>query len=165
MAMKRIILFMFLCCGLLAQAQELPTPPDVGYGFPLNCKVTIKLVPVDATRYNYQIIAYEPFDSVINPYDYAGLLDKKGEEMTISFIFCIATSGSNAYEKAQNTESVLIMRSYLPKELQFLLMTQGSGTGEMSEPETRFLPKGKPTITRWPSGVPAIGISHIEDKK
>ena len=163
--MKQLFLLSFFFCSLFATAQVLPSPPDVGYGFPMNSKVTIRLVPVDATRYNYQIISYEPFDSLIDYNHYDALLEKSGDEMTISFIFCIATSGSNVYERAQNTKSALVMRSYLPKELQYLLMTQQGGVNEMSDPETRFIPMGEATIVLWSYGVPAIGISHMEDKK
>ena len=121
--------------------------------------------PVGEGRFNYKIIAYEPFDSVINPYDYASLFPKKGEPMTIQFIYCIATSGSNVFEQVENTESVLLMRSYLPRELQCNLMIQRSADSVMESPEQRFLPPGRATITRWPFMVPNIGVTHFELKK
>ena len=163
--MKKIVLFLVLCLALSLQAQQFPSAADVGFGFTIGSKVTIQLEPVGEGRFNYKIIDFEPFDSVINPYDYASLFPKKGAPMTIQFVYCIATSGSNAIEQMQNTESVLLMRSYLPQELQYNLMIQRNEESAMESPEQRFLPPGRATITRWPFMVLNIGVTHFELKK
>ena len=86
--MKRLIIIAFWVIACFAQAQELPSIPSNGFAFPLGSKFTIKLIPTEPGYYDYSVIAFEPFQEIVDTYERSTCLKKKGKR-TVSFVIFV----------------------------------------------------------------------------
>ena len=87
---------------MIGYSQELPTEPANGYAFPIGSKFTIKLHPIDSTKFDYSIIEYEPFQEIIDTWENDSIFKENGQKGTIEFYFCLSTSGDSQEEKEKN---------------------------------------------------------------
>ncbi|MDR0789575.1 MAG: hypothetical protein LBO06_02130 [Bacteroidales bacterium] len=110
--MKKVIII--LCClfsGINLYSQEMDTTSQEGFSFPLGCKVTIKLVPIDSVNFHYSVLKFEEFNEIIDTYNNDSLLSKNVEENIIEFIFCIGTHGDTEEEKEKHYKTLLLLKS------------------------------------------------------
>lgn len=97
--MQRIIIIFICLFSGVVYSQELPSEPSNGFSFPIGSKFTIKLISVDSINYDYSVIAFESFQEIVNPWELDSLFAEDGDENTISFYFCLGTSGETEEER------------------------------------------------------------------
>jgi hypothetical protein len=161
--MKRFLLLSFLAISGLTQAQELPTIPSNGFSFSLGTKFTIKLFQVDSVNYNYSVIAFERFDKTIDTYNHDELFNTQGQDSTITFFYCLGTSGDNEKEKKKNMQVLLIMKNYSKLALKYSSDIQRKENGEFeSTSNVGTFPNAK-GMEMWPYMIYMIGIRGFQD--
>ena len=97
----------------------MPSIPANGFAFSLGSKFTIKLVPTDSVNFDYSVIAFEPFEEIIDTRKKEELFEEKGQDSTIAFYFCIGTRGETDEERDENMRILLIIKNYSKEILSY----------------------------------------------
>lgn len=160
--MRNILFISFLLIGTLIKAQDLPTPPENGFAFPLGSKFTIKLTPIDSTSFNYSIIAFEPFTQTVDIYEHDQLFDKAGNDSTITFYFCLGTSGDTDIEKEKNMQVLLLMKNYSQISLNYSSDIQRKEDGNFESTSNVGTFSGVIGMEMWPYMIYSIGLSDFK---
>jgi hypothetical protein len=161
--MKRILTFSFLSIGLLINAQELPTIPSNGFAFPLGSKFTIKLSSVDSVNYDYSIIAFEPFDEVVNIMENDNLFDSSGKDSTMTFYFCLGTFGEAEDANEDNLKVLLIMKNYSKLALKYTSEIQRVADGGFEATSNVGTHPGAVGTEMWPYMIYMIGLTEFRN--
>ncbi len=156
--MKRLLLILFIMPGFAVYSQELPTDPANGFAFPLGTKFTIKLYPLDSSRFNYSIIEFEPFHDVIDTWENDSLFKAKGPAGTIDFYFCVGTSGETKEEKEKNMKVLLLMKNRTKYSLSYSSDIQTKEGGEFEETSNVGTVSGAKGVEMWPYMIQQIGL-------
>ncbi|NLL29179.1 MAG: hypothetical protein GX259_10320 [Bacteroidales bacterium] len=159
--MKKIIIVIFLAITYFAQAQELPSIPANGFAFSLGSKFTIKLVPTDSVNFDYSVIAFEPFEEIIDTRKKEELFEEKGQDSTIAFYFCMGTRGETEEERDENMRILLIIKNYSKEILSYTSEIQLEEDGEYEETSNVGTFPGAMTTEIWPYMIYSIGLSEF----
>ncbi|MDA3844410.1 MAG: hypothetical protein PF588_08600 [Candidatus Kapabacteria bacterium] len=163
--MKTILIILFIAFTSMTYAQELPTPPAPGFAFPIGTKFTIKLHAIDSLNFNFSIIAFEPFTKTVDTYNNSDLFDKKGQDSTITFYFCLGTSGENEKEKKKNMKVLLLMKNYSKFALQYKSDIQLKEEGKFENTSNVGLFPGAKATEMWPYMINMIGLNNFQKNK
>ncbi|WP_146697828.1 hypothetical protein [Geofilum rhodophaeum] len=161
--MKRILLLSILSISLLINAQELPTIPSNGFAFPLGSKFTIKLSAVDSVNYDYSIIAFEPFDEIVDIMENDNLFESAGKDSTLTFYFCLGTFGEAEDEKEDNLKVLLIMKNYSKLALKYTSEIQREEDGVFEVTSNVGTHPGAIGTEMWPYMIYMIGLAEFRN--
>ena len=161
--MKRLLLstLMAVIC-LLIQAQNLPTTPANAFAFPIGCKFTIKLIPVDSVNFNYSVIEFEKFDKTVDTFKHDDLFNKTGNDSTVTFYFCFGTQGDNDAERKKNMKVLLLMKNYTKYVLKYSSDIQRKENGEFESTSNIGIFPGALGNEMWPYMIYAIGLREFK---
>ncbi|GGD30652.1 hypothetical protein [Flavobacterium orientale] len=160
--MKKLLLILFLTTNMLSYSQDLPTEPAKGFAFPLGTKFTIKLHPTDDADFDYSIIAFEPFQEIIDIWENDTLFNEKGEEGTIEFYFCLGTSGIKEDDKEEDRKVVLVMKNRTKYSLSYKSDIQRNEDGEFKETSNVGTYSGAKGTEMWPYMIYQIGLHDFK---
>jgi hypothetical protein len=160
--MKLIVTFLILLLGLNVFAQELPSPYNSGYEFPIGAKFTIKLNTEDPKNITYSIIKFEPFTEIINTFENQDLFEKNGEEGTIDFYFCIGTHGESEKEKDKNMQVLLTFKNRTKFSLKYISEIQLNEEGDFKETSNMGAYPGAIGNEMWPYMINMIRLRDFE---
>lgn len=160
--MKLIATFYILFLSLNISAQELPSPYNSGYEFPIGAKFTIKLNTTDPKNITYSIIKFEPFTEIIDTFENEDLFEKTGEEGTIDFYFCIGTHGESEKEKNKNMQVLLIFKNRTKLSLKYFSDIQLNENEEFKETSNMGTYPGAIGNEMWPYMINMIRIRDFE---
>lgn len=160
--MKLIVTFLILLLGLNVFAQELPSPYNSGYEFPIGAKFTIKLNTEDPKNITYSIIKFEPFTEIINTFENQDLFEKNGEEGTIDFYFCIGTHGESEKEKNKNMQVLLTFKNRTKFSLKYISEIQLNEEGDFKETSNMGAYPGAIGNEMWPYMINMIRLRDFE---
>lgn len=160
--MKLITTFFILFLSLNVSAQELPSPYNSGYEFPIGAKFTIKLNTDDPKNITYSIIKFEPFTEIINTFENEDLFEKTGEEGTIDFYFCIGTHGESEKEKNKNMQVLLIFKNRTKFSLKYISEIQRNEEDEFKETSNMGAYPGAVGNEMWPYMITMIRLRDFE---
>lgn len=113
--MRTLFTILALCYTSLftLKSQELPSEPQEAFAFPLGCKATIKLIPVDSVNFHYSVLKIEPLTDFINMPNYAhSLPDSILENNTISFVFGVGVSEKEKEENNKYKTLLILKNTY-----------------------------------------------------
>ncbi|MGI5821807.1 MAG: hypothetical protein ACOX5L_07075 [Bacteroidales bacterium] len=161
--MKRLIIIAFWVIACFAQAQELPSIPSNGFAFPLGSKFTIKLIPTEPGYYDYSVIAFEPFQEIVDTYEKEHLFEKEGEENSIVCYFCLGTHGETEEEMDKNMKILLIFKSYSKELLSYTSEIQREEDGEYEETSNVGAFPGVLMTEMWPYMIYSIGLRNFRN--
>jgi len=161
--MKKLFFILIMGLSYLVCAQELPTKPANGFSFPLGSKFTIKLTNTDSLDYNYSIIAFEPFQKIVNSREFDTLFTKDGEENTITFYFCLGTYGDTEEEKEKNTKVHLLMKNYSKKAFNYTSEIQIKEDGEYEPTSNIGSYPNAIGNEMWPYMIYFIGLKEFRE--
>jgi hypothetical protein len=156
--MKRLLTITFLAITYFAQAQELPSIPANGFAFPLGSKFIIKLVPNDSENFDYSVISFEPFEEIVDTRKKDDLFEKKSEDNTIAFYFCLGTYGETEQEREKNMRVLLIMKNYTKEALNYTSEIQREEDGEYEETSNVGTFPNAIGTEIWPYMIYSIGL-------
>jgi len=159
--MKRLLTITFLAITCFAQAQELPSIPANGFAFPLGSKFVIKLIPTDSVNFDYSVLSFEPFEEIVDTRKKDELFEKKGQDNTIVFYFCIGTHGETEQEKDKNMRVLLIMKNYSNEVLNYTSEIQLEEGGEYQETSNVGTFSNAIGIEIWPYMIYSIGLREF----
>lgn len=159
--MKRFLTVIFLAITCFAQAQELPPIPTNGFAFPLGSKFVIKLVPKDSVNFDYSVLSFEPFEEIVDTQKEDDLFEKKGEDNTIVFYFCLGTSGETEQEREKNMKVLLIMKNYTKEILNYTSEIQREEDGEYEETSNVGIYPNAIATEIWPYMIYSIGLREF----
>lgn len=160
--MKLIVTFLILLFGLNVFAQELPSPYNSGYEFPIGAKFTIKLNTEDPKNITYSIIKFEPFTEIINTFENQDLFEKNGEEGTIDFYFCLGTHGESEKEKNKNMQVLLTFKNRTKFSLKYISEIQLNEEGDFKETSNMGAYPGAVGNEMWPYMINMIRLRDFE---
>jgi len=163
--MKTIFYIIFLVLATNLLAQDLPTPPIPGAAFPLKTKFKIKLIAIDSMHFNYSIIEFEKFDSIVDTYNHKDLFDSQGRDSTITFYFCAGTHGESEEEKNKNMKILLLMKNYSKIPLKYFSEIQRKEEGEYEQTSNVGIFPGAIGMEMWPYMIYMIGLKDFEKFK
>ena len=159
--MKRFLTITFLTITYFAQAQELPSIPANGFAFPLGSKFVIKLIPTDSVNFDYSVLSFEPFEEIVDTRKKDDLFEKKGEDNTIVFYFCLGTSGETEQEREKNMRVLLIMKNYSKEVLNYTSEIQREEDGEYKETSNIGTFPNAIGTEIWPYMIYSIGLREF----
>jgi hypothetical protein len=159
--MKLLLCLFFSLTVWQLQAQNLPTPPENGFAFPLGSKFTIKLLPYDSTHFYYSVTAFEPFNEIIDTYENDSLFQEEGEAGTISFYFCISTHGDTEAEREENNKVVLLMKNRTEYHLRYDSEIQREEDGPFEKTSNVGTFRGAKGAEIWPYFIYQIGLFNF----
>ena len=160
--MKRILTITLLAIACIAQAQELPSEPANGFAFPIGSKFTIKLIPEKLGNYNYSIIAFEPFEEIVDLFENDKLFEEKGEENTIVFYFCLGTRGETDQEREKNMQVLLLLKNYSKEALNYTSEIQLEEDGEYKWTSNVGTYPNVKTMEMWRDMIYSIGLRDFK---
>ena len=163
--MKKIFLFIFLASIGFTHGQELPTIPANGFSFSLGTKFSIKLVAIDSINFDYSVIEFEKFDSIIDTYDNDSLFKVPGRDSTITFYFCLGTYGESKSERKHNMQVLLIMKNYSKIALSYSSDIQREQDGEYESTSNVGSFPGATGMEMWPYKIYMIGLRGFKRYK
>lgn len=162
--MKRTLLISFLVnICFFVYAQNLPSAPASGFGFPIGSKFTLKLIPTDSLVYDVSVLAYEPFEEVIHTWDYDHLFSEEGEDNTINFYFCFGTHGETEEEKEKNMSIHLLMKNYSKMELNYSSDIMRQEDGEFEYTSNIGISPNAISDEMWPYMIYMIGLKEFRE--
>ena len=147
---------------MIGFSQELPTEPANGFAFPIGSKFTIKLHPIDSTKFDYSIIEYEPFQELIHTWDNDSIFKENGQKGTIEFCFCISTSGDSDEEKEKNMKVLLLMKNRTEHTLTYNSEIQTEENGEFKVTSNVGTFSGAKGTEMWPYMIRQIGLNDFK---
>ncbi len=156
--MKKLFVLLFLVSTLIASSQELPTIPANGFAFPIGTKFTIKLHPVDSSRFDYSIIQFEPYQEIIDTWENDTLFSENGQKGTIEFYFCLSTSGEIEKERDKKMKVLLIMKNRTDYALSYKSDIQIEENGDFEETSNVGTFSGAKGTEIWPYMIYQIGL-------
>lgn len=162
--MKKL-LFVFLFASLSASAQHLPTEPANGYSFPIGTKFTLALHPIDSTRFDVSVVAWESFQEVVNAFDSDKLFAEEGEAGTIEFYFCLGTMGEKKGEDDENTQVLLLFKNRSTYALSYTSDIQTEEGGPFVPTSNAGSFPGVVTMEMWPYVIYQIGLHDFVVRK
>jgi hypothetical protein len=161
--MKSILLILtFIAINMIGYSQELPTEPANGYAFPIGSKFTIKLHPIDSTKFDYSIIEYEPFQELIDTWENDSIFKENGQKGTIEFYFCLSTSGDSDEEKEKNMKVLLLMKNRTEHTLTYNSDIQTEENGEFKKTSNVGTFSGAKGTEMWPYMIHQIGLNGFK---
>jgi hypothetical protein len=160
--MKKILLFCFLTITICTHAQDLPTKPANGFAFPLRSKFTIRLFAIDSIHFDYSVIAFEPFDKIIDTREKDSLFPNEGQDSTIAFYFCTGTYGNTKKEKDDHMEVLLLMKNYSKILLKYSSDIQTKEDGEFESTSNMGCFPGAIGSETWPYMIYMIGLNGFQ---
>jgi len=160
--MKNAFALLLMLVALNCFSQELPSPYEKGFAFPIGTKFTIKLDTKDTSAMTYSIIKFEEFTQTIDTWDNDKLFDKNGEEDTIEFYFCLGTHGENEKEKEKNMQVLLLFKNRTKFALSYLSEIQTDEDGEFKETSNMGTFPGAKGTEMWPYMIHAIGLKDFK---
>lgn len=164
--MSKIILILTLMVSSVTYAQDLPTQPSNGFAFPLGTKFTIKMHPTDSINFEYSIIAFEPFQEIIDTYENDSLFNDSDEKNgTIEFYFCIGTSGKTEAEKEKNMKVLLLMKNRTENSFEYNSDIQIVENGEFTVTSNVGTYSGARGTEIWPYLIQQIGLNNFKIAK
>lgn len=163
--MKSVLFVLIVVFNLSAFAQELPSPPANGFAFPLGTKFTIKLIPKKKQCFDFSVIAFEPFQDIINSWESDTLFKETEKNGTIEFYFCLSTSGETEQEREDNMKVVLIMKNRTDYHLSYKSDIQTEEGGDFEETSNVGTYSGALTTEMWPYMIYQIGIHDFRVMK
>lgn len=163
--MNKIILVLSLALGFFINAQDLPTKPENGFAFPIGSKFTIKLHPTDSTNFDFSIIKFEPFQEVVDTWKNDELFEKKGEDGTIEFYFCLGTSGKTEEEKEKNMKVLLLMKNRTKYSLNYNSDIQKTENGKFEKTSNLGTHPNVKSNEMWPYMIYQIGLNNFRKRK
>ena len=145
----------------MAYAQNLPTGPENSFIFPIGSKFTIRLFPKDSTHFDYAVIRFEPYRQIVDTWENDTLFEEEGEDGTIDFYFCLATSGKTEEERKEKMQIVLLMKNRTEYALSYDSDIQIKKDGEFeTTSNVGVFPKAK-GMEMWPYMIYQIKLSNI----
>jgi hypothetical protein len=160
--MRKLFIFLFVtCCAKLLFAQDLPTIPANGFAFPLGTRFSIKLYPVDSVNFDYSIIAFESYTKIVDWFETEKLFDETGPDSTITFCFCLGTSGKKKKEKKENMRVLLLMKNYSKWTLSYTSDIQREENGEFLPTSNVGTFSGAQGTEIWPYMIYMIGLKDF----
>lgn len=159
--MKQLIPFLACILTILSHSQELPTENSNGFAFPLGSKFTIKLVATNDSHFDYSIIAFEPYEEIIDTFDHDDLFENKDKDGTIDFVFCIGTRGKDDAEKEKNMNILLLAKNNSIHSLSYDSDIQLTEEGEFKSTSNVGLYPGVKTTEMWPYMIFQIGLHNF----
>jgi len=160
--MKFITTFLIIFLSVNVFAQELPSPYNSGYEFPIGAKFTIKLNSEDPKNITYSIIKFEPFTEIIDTFEHDDLFEKNGQEGTIDFYFCIGTHGETEKEKNKNMQVLLIFKNWTKFSLKYISEIQLNEEDEFKETSNMGAYPGAIGNEMWPYMINTIRLRDFE---
>ncbi len=160
--MNKVLFLCFLLIGLVVKAQDLPTEPQNGFAFPIGSRFTIKLHPIDSTHFDYSIIAFEPFQEIIDTWETDHLFETSGDEGIIEFYFCLGTSGVTEKEREEKMKVLLIMKNRTMHSLTYDSDIQLYENGEFEDTSNAGTYRGAIGTEMWPYMIYQIGLSDFK---
>ena len=160
--MKRILTITLLVIACVTQAQELPSEAANGFAFPIGSKFTIKLIPEKSGNYNYSIIAFEPFEEIVDLFENDTLFEEKGEENTIVFYFCLGTRGETDQEREKNMQVLLLLKNYSKEALNYTSEIQVEEDGEYKWTSNVGTYPNVKTMEMWRDMIYSIGLRDFK---
>ncbi|MBF4491014.1 hypothetical protein IR010_00565 [Flavobacterium sp. MR2016-29] len=163
--MKPIIAFLTFFLSLTSFAQELPSPYESGFEFPIGAKFTIKLNTADPENITYSIIKFEQFTEIIDSFDHDDLFEKDGEEGTIDFYFCLGSNGDTEAEKNKNMKVLLLFKNRTKLSLKYFSEIQLNEEEEFKETSNVGAHPGAIGNEMWPYMINMIRIRDFKISK
>lgn len=160
--MKKKLLLLIVWIPCFGISQELPTESAYGYVFPLGSKFTIKMHPTDSLGHDYSIIAFEPYEEIVDTWENEMLFAKEGEEGTIQFYFCLGTNGSTEEEKKKNRKVLLLMKNFTKKNFIYSSEIQREENGEFEKTSNVGTYSGAIGKEMWPYMIYSIGLNGFK---
>lgn len=159
--MKRhFFLLLFLATTCLVSAQDLPSPPSIGFAFPLGSKFTVKVIPTDSAIYDIQVIDYQSFEEEVSLYGDSTLYTDELADSTIVFYFTISQ-----WENSGKKNIVLKMKSAFPEMLAYDTDIQTCEDCDFTSTSNEgIFPQTRGTEI-WNEMIYAIGISNFRKAK
>lgn len=159
---KLLLIFSLVAMNIAVNSQELPTEPADGYAFPIGCKFTIKLHPIDSIKFQYSIIAIEPFQEIIDTWENDSIFKENGQKGTIEFCFCLSTSGETDEEKEKNMKVLLLMKNRTEYSLKYNSDIQTVENGEFKNTSNVGTFAGAKGTEIWPYMIYQIGLNGFQ---
>jgi hypothetical protein len=159
--MKKLLTITFLAITYLAQAQELPSIPANGFAFPLGSKFVINLIPTDSVNFDYSVLSFEPFEEIVDTRKKDDLFEKKDEDNTIAFYFCLGTNGETEQEREKNRRVLLIMKNYSKEALSYTSEIQREEDEEYEETSNVGTFSNATGTETWPYMIYSIGLREF----
>lgn len=156
---------MFLFASLTAGAQHLPTEPANGFTFPIGTKFTIQLHPIDSTRFDVSVIAWESFQEVVNAFETDDLFAEEGEAGTIDFYFCLGTLGEKEGDGDDFTHVLLLFKNRSTYALSYTSDIQTEEGGSFVQTSNAGSFPGVVTTEMWPNVIYQIGLHDFMVRK
>lgn len=166
--MKNILLislFLFSFNQIKAQSLDLPSEITNGLAFPIGSKFTIKLVATDSINYDYSVIAFEPFEEIVDSWKNDDLFAKQGEDNTVVFYFCFGTHGQTDEEKEKNMKVLLLMKNYTKEILKYTSEIQREEGGEYKSTSNVGMYPAVKGQEIWSYMIYSIGLREFQKKK
>lgn len=160
--MKKILIILFCSLCTFIQAQDLPTPPQKGFSFPIGTKFTLKIHPVDSINFDVSVETFEPFTEVIDSRNNDYLFEEEGEENTIVFYFCLATHGETEEEKEKNMKVYLLFKNYSKEVLRYISDIQRTEDVEYESTSNIGMFPGAKGTEIWPYMIYFIGLHDFQ---
>lgn len=162
--MKKL-LFVFMFASLSTGAQHLPSDPANGFSFPIGTKFTLALHPVDSTRFDVSVVAWESFQEVVNAFETDDLFAEKGAPGTIDFYFCLGTMGEKEGEGDENTQVLLLFKNRSSYALSYTSEIQVEEGGGFQPTSNAGSFPGVVTSELWPYVIYQIRLQDFMVRK
>ena len=163
--MKKLIIILILIISFGAYSQDLPTEAANGFAFPLGTKFTIKLHPTDSTNFNYSIIEFKPFQSIIDTWENDSLFKSEEKNGTIEFYFCLGTNGETEEERDKNMKVLLLMKNRTEYNLKYNSDIQIAEDGEFKYTSNVGTYSGAKGTEMWPYMIQQIALNDFRIAK
>jgi len=159
--MKNLVLFFVFLISTMGFTQDLPSEPSKGFAFPLGSRFTIQLIPTDDSHFLYTIIAFEPFEDIIDTFDHEDLFEDKPKDGTLDFVFCIGTRGKDDAEREKNMKILLLIKNNSEHALSYDSDIQHTEEGEFVSTSNVGSFSGVKTTEMWPYMIYQIGLHNF----
>lgn len=159
--MKNLVFILIFLISSMGISQDLPSEPSKGFAFPLGSKFTIRLIPSDDSHFDYSIIAFEPFEDIIDTFEHDALFEKKVKDGTIDFYFCISTRGEDDETREKNMKILLLIKNNTEHALSYDSDIQIEEEGEFVTTSNVGTFSGAKTVEMWPYMIYQIGLHNF----
>lgn len=151
------IILSLLCFSFTVKSQSFPTDPNEAFAFPLGCKATIQLVPIDSVSFQYSVLNFEPFTKIIDMSDKTELFPDSIQENTIDLIFGIGFFGTDKGNE-KDYKTLLLIKSAYGHELDYKADMQVYNKTEFEKTSVVNLYPKVLSIEMWPYRINNIAL-------
>ena len=147
-----------LCISLNMKSQSLPTEPSESFTFPLGCKATLQLAPIDSTNYLFSVIEVEPFTDMIDMSQMKSIFSKPIPQNTISLIFGIGYLDTNDKGTDKQYNTLLLLKNGYAEELNYQAEMQVSNRDKFENTSVVNIQPKLISIEMWPYKIDNIKL-------